>query len=65
MPFDFQSIVIYLIVAGTLFWLLRNLFRKKGCGKGCDCGVPVKRNPVIEKAIQKQHRSGTATKPKS
>ncbi|MDP0499430.1 MAG: FeoB-associated Cys-rich membrane protein [Verrucomicrobiota bacterium JB022] len=63
MPTDLQSLLIYLIVATAVVWLVRGLIfrKKKACGGGCggDCAAPVKRNPVIEKAVQRQQKPGS------
>lgn len=59
MPTDLESILIYIIVLGTLVWLTRNLWKPRGkgskCGPACGCDHgSATRHPVIQKIIEKR-----------
>lgn len=56
MPTDFQSLVVYIIVALTLGFVLRGALRRRrgtACGRSCGCAKnEIKRDPVIERLVR-------------
>ena len=56
---DWQTWVVYVIVAGTVLIFARRLWKGAGhggnCGSGCGCtGQEIKRHKVIENFLKKQ-----------
>jgi hypothetical protein len=60
MPTDPQSLLIYAIVVLALSWLgwrgWRRYARRTGCGSDCGCEDGVRRDPVIQRFLERRDR---------
>lgn len=61
MPVTLQDWIVYAIVLGVLWWLVRrfvvSLRSRGGCGGGCKCARDtVRRDPVIRRYLRRREK---------